>query len=183
MSCDYATLAGEFSRVGILMTPAEAQGMAFALVSAQVRDANALWEQLLLSDVDTEQLDDCRAALDELYTDAERQLAADDFTVRLCLPAGDQASAMARASALRDWCRGYLYGLGLAGQAAFTALGAEARDAVHDLNEIAQLDAAGVQGADADEAALVELEEYLRVVLVAIRDDLRQPTRSADEPE
>ncbi|MFM1892233.1 MAG: hypothetical protein RLZ44_1310, partial [Pseudomonadota bacterium] len=84
---------------------------------------------------------------------------------------------------LRDWCRGYLYGLGLAGQAAFTALGAEARDAVHDLNEIAQLDAAGVQGADADEAALVELEEYLRVVLVAIRDDLRQPTRSADEPE
>jgi uncharacterized protein YgfB (UPF0149 family) len=183
MSCDYASLAGEFSDTGILMTPAEAQGMAFALASARVRNASALWEQQLLAEVDSEQLAASRASLDALYADVQRQLQAEDLVVRLCLPASDRSTAPARAAALRDWSRGYLYGLGLAGQTAFAALGADASEAVRDLSEIAQLDIAGVQGEEADEAALMQLEEYLRVVVMAVRDDLHQASRSADEPE
>ena len=182
LPCDYAALADALDRAGVLTGPAEAQATAVALVFASAKTGEATWEQHLLADADgtPDQVQSCRMQLHALYAEVTR-LAADDFALRLCLPDFDRASTRARAVALRDWCRGFLYGLGLAGRQGVVTSGTTAYEALQDLAEIGQLDADSVGSGEGDEADLMELEEYVRVAAMLVRDELRDLPRRADE--
>ena len=100
------------------------------------------------------------SALDRLRRATVSQLEDRSFGFTLLLP--DEASSLAeRSGALFDWCRGFLGAFGLAaGQD--PPLSEEGREALAD---IAKLAAAAPQpdGDEEDEAALVEIEEFVRV--------------------
>ncbi len=108
------------------------------------------------------------SALDRLRRASAAQLEDRSFGFALLLP-GSDATLAVRSGALFDWCRGFVGGFGL-GAGAEPPLSEEGREALHDL---ARLAAATAQedGDDEDEAALVEIEEFVRVAVLLLHGD------------
>ncbi len=108
------------------------------------------------------------SALDELRLASAAQLVDRSFDFGLLLPDTD-TSLFTRSGAVFDWCRGFLGGFGLAMGTSAT-LSPESTEALAD---IAKLAAAQAQedGDEEDEAALVEIEEFLRVATLLLHGD------------
>ena len=106
--------------------------------------------------------------LDDLRQTSAGQLEDRSFDFELLLPDGD-ASLSIRSGALFDWCRGFLGGFGLAAGPS-PPLSDEGSEALAD---IAKLAAAVPEedGDEEDEAALVEIEEFVRVAALLIHGD------------
>jgi uncharacterized protein len=101
--------------------------------------------------------------------DATRQtLESPDFEFSLLLPEQDRPVGE-RADALVDWCRGFLGGFGLVPDAQ-SNLGEEANDAINDFAKIAASDLS-YDDPDADEEALEEVAEYVRVGALLVHSD------------
>lgn len=106
--------------------------------------------------------------LQRLRDHATGQLDARNFALDL-LVADDDAGLGERSGSLFEWCRGFLGGFGLAA-GADPPLSDEAREALADL---AKLAAATPQeeGDEEDEAALAEIEEFIRVAALLLHGD------------
>ena len=78
----------------------------------------------------------------------------------------------ARLTALRDWCQGFLYGFGLGGEAVARTLSEQSQEWLRDIAEITRLDTNDVDNSSENQSALIEIEEYLRVGVMLIRDDV-----------
>jgi len=103
------------------------------------------------------------------------QMNSPDWSVKLLLP-DDDAPLRQRVNALGHWCHGLLYGLGMSQPEQHGALSKESWEFLDDVTDIAQIgfdtDATG----ESDEAAFVEVVEYLRVGLLMIQQDIQQST-------
>lgn len=108
------------------------------------------------------------SALDRLRAASVAQLSDRDFGFDLLVPESD-APLVERSSALFDWCRGFLGGFGLSAGAE-PPLSEESSEALGDL---ARLAAASPQeeGDEDDEAALAEIEEFVRVAALLLHGD------------
>ena len=118
-----------------------------------------------------------RAMLKELLHATSAQLTDEEMGFRLWLP-NDREPLEDRTEALARWCTGLL--AGMATQGNLQALSGEASEAVRDLEQIARagLSAGGEAGSEAreeDEQAFVEIAEYVRVVVLMLREDFRGP--------
>jgi uncharacterized protein YgfB (UPF0149 family) len=108
------------------------------------------------------------SALARMREVSARQLEDHDFGLELLLPPQDAVLA-ARSGALFDWCRGFLGGFGLAAGAA-PKLSPESREALEDLAKFAAASAQEEGDAD-DDAALAEIEEFVRVSALLLHGD------------
>ena len=117
-------------------------------------------------------VDGFRVILVELFEATRSQLADDLLRLSLWLP-GDEESLDERTAALGQWCTGFLAGLG--GGGGLENLSEDAREAMEDLREIAQAEAGGGVSEEDDEEAFVQVVEYLRVVTLLLREELRGP--------
>ena len=107
-------------------------------------------------------------ALDRMRRATAAQLEDRDFAFELLLPDED-APLYVRSAALFAWCRGFVGAFGLAAGAA-PQLSEEASEALGDL---VRLSAAEPEdgGDDEDEAALAEIEEFVRVATMLLHGD------------
>ncbi|MFZ2755048.1 MAG: UPF0149 family protein [Lysobacteraceae bacterium] len=114
------------------------------------------------------------SALDRLRQTSVAQIEDRDFGFELLVPE-PEASLTARSSGLFDWCRGFLGGFGLAA-GAHPPLTEESGEALAD---IAKLAAATPQdeGDEEDEAALIEIEEFVRVAALLLHGDCAMGVR------
>ncbi len=123
---------------------------------------------------------DPSAGLDAVLTEAHectaRQLDDEEFGFILWLP-DDEEPLEERIIALAQWCSGFLAGLACGGQ--LDALSEEAKEAIEDLQQIAraEMTSPGQDEGDSeeDEAAFVEIVEYVRVVALLMHEDFRGP--------
>lgn len=177
-SWDYLEMARHLRLAGVLADPAEAHGIAHGLTTVFSAASLENWQTEVYADCDAgdERLLQCQRLLAPLFVDAQQH--AMGSVTQLCLPPDDQ-DIRVRAIALRDWCRGFLYGLGIGGRIEHAKLSADANEALHDIGELARLDAPQQIEGEEDEFALAELQEYLRVAVSIIRGDLR--SRVAEE--
>lgn len=118
-----------------------------------------------------------RALLTELFHSTAAQLADEEMGFRLWLPE-DREPLEERTEALAKWCTGLLTGLASRGELGL--LSDEAGEAMKDLEQIARAGlssggGAGEAALEADERAFAEIVEYVRVVALMLREDLRGP--------
>ncbi len=108
------------------------------------------------------------SVLAQLHAATRSQFEDRAFGLVLLGP-GDDTSLAERSGALFDWCRGFVGGFGLAAGEA-PRLSGEGREALADL---ARLAAATAQddGDEEDEAALAEIEEFVRVAALLLHGD------------
>src|SRR5690606_10984163 len=108
------------------------------------------------------------SVLGRLGTTTARQLEDREFGLQLLMPPADAPLAV-RSGALFAWCRGFLGGFGPAARAV-PPLSDEGREA---LAALARLAAASPQydGDEEAEAALAEIEEFVRVAALLLHGD------------
>jgi len=115
-----------------------------------------------------------RMALEDLLIATRDQLSDEDMGFSLWLP-NDQEMLEERTMALSQWCSGFLAGLGSSGDDTLEVLSDEANDALKDLQQISTADVVDTAESEEDEIAFTEIVEYIRVVILLIREDLRGP--------
>ncbi len=118
------------------------------------------------------------ATLRELYTETAGSLRAPDMEFDLLLP--EEAQAIdARATALAQWCQGFLYGLGSGAVQDAGSLPGDVGEIVRDLTEISRVGVDIAQTEESNENAYAELVEFVRVSVQVIFEEL-EPVR--DQP-
>lgn len=115
-----------------------------------------------------------RMSLEELLDASRSQLADEDMGLAIWLP-DDEEVLEERTMALSQWCSGFLAGLGSSGDDKLKAMSEDANDALKDLQQISAADVTDTDESEEDENAFAEIIEYIRVVILMIREDLRGP--------
>lgn len=119
-----------------------------------------------LMDIEALKHENSKVLLLDLYQQSLAMLEAPELIFELCVPDEDQSLAQ-RSESLGQWCQGFLSGFGLYGKHTDKTLSREAKEALADLNQIAQI-VAGVEEDDGSENDLMEVEEYVRMVVLML---------------
>lgn len=114
---------------------------------------------------------DCRTEIEGLYANTTRQIEGTGLGMQLLLP-DDENSLTTRAQAVSQWCQGFLYGVGLSGDAFEQQLSDEAREALEDIASFTRMDIDGIEESEEEEDALVEITEFIWVASMLIRETL-----------
>jgi uncharacterized protein YgfB (UPF0149 family) len=115
-----------------------------------------------------------RVSLQELHSGTRDQLADEGMSLSLWLPRDDEPLED-RILAMGQWCTGFLAGIGSGPQGRLDTLSEDAAGAIRDIQQIALAEFSGDSESEEDEVAFTEIEEYLRVVTLMLREDLRGP--------
>ncbi len=151
------------------MGAAEAHGIATGMLCVDNRSDAANWLAEIFSD---EQLDyEEKSILLNLYEQTQKLLnpEEEEFTFDLFLPDDDE-DLSERAEAIRQWCQGFLFGIGY--QKTSSDWPGESGEIMRDIVEFTKLET-DVSG-DEDEQALMEIQEYLRAAVLLVRDQLQE---------
>lgn len=136
-------------------------------------DDEVVWNCLLADAAGADQSCACLAGLQALAADVRTQMAAPDFSLQLLLP-DDSRPLRERGVSFIQWCEGFLSGIGAAGVMKFYTLSSECRELLDDLYKICRLDPDTIDDAGAEERALTELIEYVRMGAIMMHDELRR---------
>lgn len=163
---DLASVTAETRRLALATSAPELHGALCGWLAGGGASVPG-WPALVLVD-DAVETPASGSPLDRLRTASASQLADRSFNFELLLPDPD-APLVERSGALFDWCRGFLGAFGLAAGAK-PPLSEESTEALGDL---AKLAAAQPQadGDEDDEAALIEIEEFVRVAALLLHGD------------
>jgi uncharacterized protein len=149
---------------------AEAHGMAVGMLCVEMKADAANWLHELFAE-DQDLLDTDKSLLLNLFERTRELLEpeTEEFVFDLFLPDDDEP-LQAQVEALRNWCQGFLFGVGYA-QADADWPG-DTGEVMRDLIEITKLDNE-VAGED-DENAFAEIHEYVRTAVFMIRDEFAE---------
>ena len=178
---DYATVDAALQRCGVRQCPSELHGFALGMAAGGIAEPLKIWQTEVYAEFDPDDVlaNECRALLDRVFAAAFTGETADAQALTLLLPQ-DIVVDSARLAALRDWCQGFLFGLGLAGESVASTLSMQTRELLNDFSEITRVDTDDVENSEANQTALIEIEEYLREGAMLIRDELDAARRASD---
>lgn len=119
-----------------------------------------------------------RKQLTTLHADILRQFNDEALGFELLLP-DDDAPLSLRTEALSQWCGGFLYGLALGGFREGADMPENVTEVMKDFYEISHARFAYETTDDADEAAYMEIVEYVRMSVLLLHEELQPlPTTS-----
>ena len=119
--------------------------------------------------------------LNELYTDIEEELSSLNFTFALPIPA-DNNPLVERAKVFVRWIKEFLTGIGLSGCNIISLDSPDMQEAIQDLSSISQMNTNDIIEDDDSEASFIELEEFVRSVVMFIYNEVRQGSGDRNLP-
>lgn len=146
---------------------AEAHGIATGMLCINEHTASDSWltelfqNTILLSE-------DEKWMLIRLFEETSQSLSSSQFEFELFLPE-DDTLLTEQVAALKNWCQGFLYGVGaVCPDLNWTK---DAREILKDISEFTKLDT-DAEGEE-DEAAFIEITEYLKSAVLLLREELK----------
>ncbi len=175
----FRDIADALARSNAEMGAAECHGMCCGVLCASGSlNVEAMAVQLAgATDSDNSNSGDAADQLSALLIATISQLNSGDFDLRLLLP-DDEDPLPERSVALGLWCQGFVMGLSAGGITEDTDLSKDLRELLLDFSHIAHglIDKCGPgqnEGDEEEEAAYAEVEEYVRVGVLLIREELQ----------
>lgn len=152
---------------GALNSAAELHGMLCGKLCGGARPENDEWQQAALDFLDLAEGADGEVleALTQLNRECLEQLQSTEFDFAIMLPS-DEAELDIRATALGEWCHGFLSGFGSAGVKPETEIPADAAEALRDLAAIVQIEVEG--SSEEEEAGFFDVAEYVRMAALTL---------------
>lgn len=114
-------------------------------------------------------LEQAYVVLDAIGENVINMLESDEIIFELLIPDDDESIAM-RATALSEWCAGFLSGLGLGGFNNEQPLSSDCEEFIKDLAKISQLETQPEED-ESSETALFELIEYVRIGVLTLQQE------------
>lgn len=152
------------------LTAAEAHGMASGLLAVNGKFSNESWLNELLQNTQPVN-NEHKVELLGLFDDTQDVLLDDEFEFELILPEDDESNLIERVDALRQWCKGFCLELVLQiRQQNFQ----QTQEILKDVAEITKLDADIELEDEEAENDFMELTEYLRAAVLALRDEFSE---------
>ncbi|WP_449430313.1 YecA/YgfB family protein [Pseudomonas putida] len=174
----YTAFATLLSSSGHPVSPAELHGLLVGRSCAGAGfDADA-WLADAAGVLENEAAETVRNALIGLQQMVKAELTGEDIAIVLLLP-GDETPLAERATALGQWCQGFITGFGL--NAGGKELSSEAKEVLQDLVAISQVQEALEESEDG-ESDYMEVMEYLRVAPLLLFSELAKPEAPAPKP-
>lgn len=152
------------------LSAAEAHGMATGMLCINDRTESTFWLGEILQNAGELNADES-IFLKDLFEEIKNTLSSDEFAFELLLP-DDDFPINEKVEALRQWCQGFLYGLGTSSSSSNSTAKwpQDVREAVRDITEFTKLDT-NAEGEDA-ENDFTEITEYLKAVVIFLRTEL-----------
>ncbi|NOQ76235.1 MAG: UPF0149 family protein [Methylococcaceae bacterium] len=163
------------------LTSAEAHGLATGMLCIENKMEASSWLAQLLDD-DVSLLDEDKSTLVGLFEQTRKLLNGEDdgFRFDLFLP-GDDEPITEQLEAIRSWCEGFLFGIG--NSRSESVWPGETGEIIKDIVEFTKLDSEVDEDMDQEEineleGALIEIQEYLRVAVMMIRDQFMEESNT-----
>lgn len=152
------------------MGAAEAHGMAVGMLCVELKFDAANWLHELITDQNG-LFEEDKTLLADLFERSRALLDPEngEFNFDLLLPDEEEALSE-QVEALRVWCLGFLFGVGYAHTDADWP--GDSAEVMRDLIELTKIDS-DVAGEE-DEAALIEIHEYVRAAVLIVRDQFAE---------
>ena len=164
----HAEVSAELAAMALGIDACELHGSLVGFLSGGGRAARGDWLQRLALEAGSGGTPAEHSALEQLFDASVAQLDDDELGFELLLPP-ESTPLGERADALLAWCRGFLGGFGLA-SGSHPPLSPESAEALEDLGRIAG-SALSYEDPDADEEALAEVGEFVRVAALLLHGD------------
>lgn len=148
------------------LTAAEAHGMATGMICTNNQAMTSAWLQEILENAKPNDTND-EAILENLFERTRNLLLNEEFSFNLFLPDEDSLLNL-HLEALRQWCQGFLYGLGANSRS--SDYPSDILDIIKDFTEFTKLDT-GVVGENA-ENDFMEITEYIRAAVIYLNVEL-----------
>jgi uncharacterized protein YgfB (UPF0149 family) len=158
-----------FAKNNTELTAAEAHGIATGMLCVDEQADINQWFLELFREVKPI-VEEQKNLLIRLFEETRRLLGSEGFEFELFLPEED-TPLNEQVEALKKWCHGFLFGISTNPSVSEMDWPEDVREIVKDISEFTKLDTQ-VSGEE-DENAFVEITEYLRSVVVLLRDDIK----------
>ncbi len=170
----YQTINNIFQRNESELTAAEAHGLATGMLCIENQIEVGNWLSELLEE-EVVLIDEDKTALVSLFEQTRKLLndEEDGFRYDLFLPGEDDALSE-QLEALSSWCEGFLFGVGYTRSSSDWP--GETGEVMKDIVEFTKLEthADEEMDVDEDEAALIEIQEYLRVAVMMVKEQFME---------
>lgn len=186
---DVPQLEGLLFEVDAMFGASESHGALCGMICAQGATDAAQWMLHVLGERESasKSLQQVGKLLMQLHQVTMAQMNDSDVEFDLMLP-DDNESLEARIEALGSWCQGYVYGLAAGGVTEDSDLPEDSKELIKDILEISRAgytvddeddsDSGDESVYDEDEAAFMEVSEYVRIGILLIYEEL-QPLQSS----
>jgi len=174
----YQAVSNVLEKYDAELGAAEAHGLAVGMLCIGLNVNVVNWLDELFPDglVLTEE---DRSLLENLFERTRELLdpETEEFVFDLFMP-DDGEALRARAEAIRCWGQGFLFGVGYQGKQERAAQWpGDCEEVMRDIIEFTKIDS-DVEGEE-DEAALMEIQEYLRAAALIVRDQFADQSNQA----
>lgn len=177
---DYTALDHTLADIGAGMGASEVHGIICGVLCGPDTD-DTQWVDEIIEGADLEiNSDSCSELLLAIVESTKEQLASTDFGFKPMLPDEDELLGV-RSTALGEWCSGFLFGLTFTGAVSLDALPDDSREVVEDLSKFASIRATNSDD-DEEEAAFLELVEYIRIGIMLIGEELHAMAHESTSP-
>jgi len=177
----YQTINNIFQKNETDLSSAEAHGLATGMLCIENNMEVGNWLTQLLDD-EVSLLDEDKTTLITLFEQTRKLLSGEDdgFRYDLFLP-GDDEPLTEQLEAIRSWCEGFLFGVGhMRSESEWPG---ETGEIIKDIVEFTKLDSDLDEDMDQEEineleGSLIEIQEYLRVAVMMIRDQFMEESNT-----
>ncbi|MCG8908663.1 MULTISPECIES: UPF0149 family protein [Pseudomonas] len=177
-SSAYTAFAALLAEAALPISPAELHGHLLGRVCAGSGFDQGEWLQAAGELLGGEPGERLGAALGGLLGMVQQDFSQGEMAVVLMLP-NDDAPLAERATALGQWCQGFLAGFGLALRS--PSLSDEADEVLQDIAAIAQV-GGQLEESEDGEADYMEVQEYLRVAPLLLFSEFGKVPAPAEKP-
>lgn len=184
MQVTFREIASVLQGAGSQVVAAESHGcLCGALCTTADYSVERWLDELIATEGEDVEIEPAATApLRLLFADTLRALRGDEMELEPLLPDDDEPLEH-RATALAQWCQGFLYGFGTGRPLRPEDLNGQINEILRDLSDIARaIVDVGDSGED-EESSYAEVIEYLRVGVQLIHDELASVRDSVDDNE
>lgn len=175
----FAELSKALDQTELKLHASQAHGLIAGILCGIPAKRDAAWRTIMSGS--EEGPETTHAMLQGIYQATNQQLADNLFEFQLLLPSDAEALPVC-AEALTLWCQGFLTGLKMVEVSLTGSKDSEVTEVISDIVEIAKMNYEEVVASEEDEAAYVELVEYVRMAVILIYQDMREQEEAKKAP-
>jgi uncharacterized protein YgfB (UPF0149 family) len=170
-SVQFDELDQAFAQGNAPVDPAEAHGSLCGALCAVPGYRLQDWTDEVLPDAQRGSALRARNLLQTVFDETAQALGSGEMEFTPLLP-DDESALEVRVEALADWCGGFLYGLGVGKLPSLDTVPGDVGEVLRDFAEISKAAVGGGETEESNEAAYVELLEFVRAGTQLVYEEL-----------